>query len=418
MAKEREGFSAVKGRGWPTTTLVSRANKWASGRPRVRALTEATLLEWRQQDLVQRPRARGLGRGKGTAQEWPTAAYRNILLLMRLQAEGISDNRARRFFLWLRGARLADGRLPADMAAVFERAITDLNREQRSDRWGANEGSAPTPNATAAIGKTALSKEAWTRTLSLWGLSGRSEPYEARLISLLANPLFARTLIGLVYGLFVPSAESMGAGLSVIRRAVPKEWAEAIPTDLLKAQIGVLADPELFADNPLLRAVASVDVETIENLRAFTDAYNDFAAATGRLAAAVLETDGEELLGRWAMTAPLLTSAIRTMASSRPVRTPAHKVVVMALMMMRPQNEADRARPLRTLAEFTPAIGWAADNWAELRATGGDEAEVRGLLGKAILPIRTREVLAELGVADTNRPSGALPASREPMRPL
>lgn len=391
-------FSAVNSGSWGTAELIARANSWAAKHPGCRPLTAATLLEWRQQSLVSPPRTRGLGRGRGTAKEWSWRSYRQVLLLMRMRVSGITDNRARRYFLWQRGERPAYPGLKDDMRAVFTQAVIQLNREMRTEQWAAAEGSSTTPAADTAIRWAALDSGSWLRMFSSWGLAEDAAPYTSQLIGLLARPLVGRAIVGITYGWFVPSAESLRPALAILRQALPAELVGALPTELLESRSGMLADPRAFAGNPLLDIIEAADLETLENVLCFATAFNGFTVAVSRLADVALETDASALMGKWAMTAPAVRSVIRNFGATRPVRTPAQKLVIIALMLMRPKNAVDHALPLRTLAELTPAIGWTANHWTAARATSGDEARVRALIAGAPLPSATRRRLAELGL--------------------
>jgi hypothetical protein len=320
---------------WSTETLLTRANGWADthGLPRI---TRASLLAWRRAGLVPPPRFRSLGRGHGSAQLWPAQAYRRLLQVNRLRADGLASHRLQRLHLWLLGDSVSIDLVRRDLGVVYQGLILQARRELHAEGW---EGSAPDRGPSAREAQEVLAgvvqrlpQTPGTMQIRWGGTSAPLLSVEQALQHSRVIEVVRRWLRQLV----LPNA---AAFRELLRRAIehlPEEWRLLLPPgleDFLVAGIGLLADPSGGAQ-PLMKSLATCPDETLLDLRDAVAGWNEIWTGTISLARALAEQDVATFIGTPAPVSAFLKPVLGYLHRLRPVRTSGDGLVLLAWLLL------------------------------------------------------------------------------------
>jgi hypothetical protein len=242
--------------------LLSQANRYAAqlGAP---LITERQVGDWRDEELLPPPIARGAGRGRGVERDW-SEALEALKTIIRLRAMG--ERRATQFrsYLWIAGFPIDPPRAREAIISEFGRMIARQRRELRETDV------APTEFARAALmGRIGPLDPDLARVATFIETTPRNEPLalsalpemitgEAGL-SAIAAACAARVPI-VEMGLDVPELAALLAGFSGFF---------GLPDETDKSAIDVLS----MASETELEAARSTVAKTFFVLRIFLAAF-------------------------------------------------------------------------------------------------------------------------------------------------
>jgi hypothetical protein len=354
--------------GWSKDILLERANHWAD-KHGYGSVTVDSLLKWRKEGFIPKPKPVGRGWGKGKAEEWSCVAYRRILEILRFKAKGITHRRDQRLILWLAGNDIRMDLIRGDLVKIWETSIKRVGREIGADLWGIAPASEIPRKAKKKISKL-FPTPSLESLLKPFGLNRLSLTLIGQLESTSETLEADEMLKGLVYAFINPDYK--GVQTKVIEKfngLTDNTPEKDVAQKELIVDIGVLSgmvsNPEEFY-NPILAALEKAPDPLLLNIRDFIIVWNGLWLAVWKLSKSALEYDPKAFLGHFGfMLKPLIGHVLNMLMDMQLIQTPSDKLFIFGFLLRRAVIMGNEANGLKKIADLRldKVIDWMADNF-------------------------------------------------------
>jgi hypothetical protein len=371
--------------------LLARANAWAA-RHGYQTITPATLHELCKDGLLEGPRQRGRGQGRGSAWDWSARDYRRLLQLIALRGHGIRRRDQQRVALFVRGTQLPPGTVRPALLRLQQASSRRMHRQLRSDFWPAGR----VPPAVQQMAREILDIGSADALFARLG-PARQEAAAQASAELLAHPGVNR-FMSLVLDAWLRGPDG-AASCTSLRGAVallPDELqglgAEISEMVLIGAGLLGPCDTAAALDNAVVDALSVLDDEDLVAVRDFMLGWDGLC----RGAVALLDSVPEDQLN------PTLThirGAMRTMAPAVRAVTLEERLALMGVLLVMTARQPNFGRFIRGCVDWRigPLFLELGRRGLLSRPDGPTEAEVDEVLAAVGVPAEIRQLPGQPG---------------------